>query len=180
MKVKMMMLLFPILATATLKPDSVTTETTENVAIRGKATQSALFPGEWAAYCHASNAIDGNRDSVQRHGSCTHTTNVPNPWWRVDLLQSYTITSVTLTNRADCCSDRITGAQIRIGDSLADNGISNALCSTVDYMGPGETKTFNCYGQKKGRYVTVYIPKAEYLSLCEVEVNALVSTSISV
>ncbi|KAG5858058.1 hypothetical protein ANANG_G00026060 [Anguilla anguilla] len=91
----------------------------------GRATQSDLLKGEWAAFSHASNAIDGNRDSFFYHGSCTHTSGGDNPWWRVDLLQVYTITSVTITNRGDCCGERISGAQILIGKHLKNNGINN-------------------------------------------------------
>ncbi|KAJ8267209.1 hypothetical protein GJAV_G00139800 [Gymnothorax javanicus] len=146
----------------------------ENVALRGKATQSGLLPGGEAALSHAGNAIDGNRDSHLHHGSCFHTTN-DNPWWRVDLLKTYKITSVTITNRGDCCAERITGAQIRIGSSLEKNGINNPRCSVINYMSAGETRTFHCAQPMYGRYVVIHLPKAEYLHLCEVEVNALVS-----
>uniref|UniRef100_A0A0E9Y246 Uncharacterized protein n=1 Tax=Anguilla anguilla TaxID=7936 RepID=A0A0E9Y246_ANGAN len=40
-------------------------------------------------------------------------------------------------------------------------------------MAAGETKTFHCPQPMIGRYVTVYLPKAESLELCEVEVNVL-------
>ncbi|KAG9332063.1 hypothetical protein JZ751_016196, partial [Albula glossodonta] len=43
------------------------------------------------------------------------------------------------------------------------------LCSVVDTMRAGETKTFQCEQPMLGRYVTVYIPRHEYLHLCEVE-----------
>ncbi|KAG9330587.1 hypothetical protein JZ751_023818 [Albula glossodonta] len=99
---------------------------------------------------------------------------MPNPWWRVDLLQPYSIVSVTITNMGDCCGERIKGAQIRIGNSLGNNGITNPLCSEIHSLGQGATQTFHCPQKMLGRYVTVYIPRTEYLHLCEVEVNALV------
>nr|Q9I927.1 RecName: Full=Fucolectin-5; Flags: Precursor [Anguilla japonica]BAB03527.1 fucolectin-5 [Anguilla japonica] len=176
MKVKMIMLLFQILAISTLQSDSAYIPdryTQENVAVRGKATQSALASGGGAVLSLPGYAIDGNRDSDSSHGSCSHTTNGPNPWWRVDLLQVYTIASVTITNRGDCCGERITGAHILIGNSLENNGINNPQCSTVGIMTAGETRTFHCSRPMIGRYVTVYLPKTEYLQLCEVEVNAL-------
>uniref|UniRef100_A0A0E9Y022 Fucolectin tachylectin-4 pentraxin-1 domain-containing protein n=1 Tax=Anguilla anguilla TaxID=7936 RepID=A0A0E9Y022_ANGAN len=40
-------------------------------------------------------------------------------------------------------------------------------------MATGETKTFHCPQPMIGRYVTVYLPTAESLHLCEVEVNVL-------
>lgn len=48
-----------------------------------------------------------------------------NPWWRLDLLDTYIITSIIITNRGDCCAERINGAQIHVGNSLQDNGASN-------------------------------------------------------
>uniref|UniRef100_A0A0E9WYM0 Fucolectin tachylectin-4 pentraxin-1 domain-containing protein n=1 Tax=Anguilla anguilla TaxID=7936 RepID=A0A0E9WYM0_ANGAN len=46
-------------------------------------------------------------------------------------------------------------------------------CSVIGSMAAGETRTFHCPQPMIGRYVTVYLPKTEYLQLCEVEVNAL-------
>nr|Q9I930.1 RecName: Full=Fucolectin-2; Flags: Precursor [Anguilla japonica]BAB03524.1 fucolectin-2 [Anguilla japonica] len=175
MKVKMIMLLFQILAILTLKSDSADVPDgyiQENVALRGRATQSAQLRGEHAGISHASNAIDGNRDSYFYHGSCSHTEG-DNPLWRVDLLQVYTITSVTITNRGDCCGERISGARILIGKHLENNGINNPECSTINIMAAGETRTFHCPQPMIGRYVTVYLPKTGTLHLCEVEVNVL-------
>nr|Q9I931.1 RecName: Full=Fucolectin-1; Flags: Precursor [Anguilla japonica]BAB03523.1 fucolectin-1 [Anguilla japonica] len=174
MKVKTIMLLFQILAISTIKSADVPNRyIQENVAVRGKATQSTLPSGAGAVLSLPGFAIDGNRDSDFSHGSCSHTTNSPNPWWRVDLLQLYTITSVTITNRGDCCGERISGARILIGNSLENNGINNPACSVIGSMETGETRTFHCPQPMIGRYVTVYLPKTEVLQLCEVEVNAL-------
>ncbi|XP_061090422.1 fucolectin-1-like [Conger conger] len=171
---KVIILLVQIVALSAVKSCSVPPGfTEENVALRGKATQSGLISGEWAAFSQAANAIDGNRDAHFSHASCAHTSFSPNSWWRVDLLRSYLITSVTITNRGDCCGDRISGAQILIGDSLENNGINNARCSKIETMTAGETKTFPCPGLMLGRYVTVHLPGENYLHLCEVEVNAL-------
>ncbi|XP_063049250.1 uncharacterized protein LOC134443334, partial [Engraulis encrasicolus] len=139
--------------------------TGENVALRGKATQSDLY-GNGFAY----NAIDGNRDGIWGHGSCTHTEGHLNPWWRVDLLQTYKVFSVIITNTVDSVPSRLNGAEIRIGNSLDNNGINNPRCAVISSIPAGFSKTFQCNGME-GRYVTVVIPgRAEYLTLCEVEV----------
>ena len=93
--------------------------TAQNVALYGKATQSDLIRSPYSGEGHAQNAIDGNRDPDYHHGSCAHTEEQTNPWWRVDLLRQYTITSVAITN--------INGAEIHIGSSLLDNGNGNPL-----------------------------------------------------
>ncbi|XP_062395740.1 fucolectin-6-like [Sardina pilchardus] len=137
----------------------------ENVALKGKATQSDLH-GMGLAY----NAIDGNRDGYYFHGSCTHTKAHLNPWWRVDLLQNHKVFSVVITNTVDSVPSRLNGAEIRIGTSLQNNGINNPRCAVISSIPAGFSKTFECYGME-GRYVTVVIPgRAEYLTLCEVEV----------
>lgn len=67
----------------------------ENVALRGRATQSKQFNHQLA---DANNGIDGNRESDYYTGSCAFSEKQTNPWWRVDLLDSYIVTSVTITN----------------------------------------------------------------------------------
>ncbi|XP_031723215.1 uncharacterized protein LOC116394327 [Anarrhichthys ocellatus] len=149
----------------------------ENVALRGKATQSHRNPD---LYSSAYNAIDGNRESNYLAGSCSHTVEQTIPWWRVDLLESYIVTSIIVTNRVDCCEDRINGAEIyiRIGNSLENSGNSNPRCAVISRISPGFTENFQCNGMD-GRYVNIVIPgRSEYLSLCEVEVKSTGTVSV--
>uniref|UniRef100_A0A8C9ZKR4 F5/8 type C domain-containing protein n=1 Tax=Sander lucioperca TaxID=283035 RepID=A0A8C9ZKR4_SANLU len=116
-------------------------------------------------------AIDGNRASDWAEGSCTHTNNDLKPWWRLDLLKTYQINTVTITNRGDCCPERINGAEIRIGNSLNDNGNDNPRCAVISSIKAGTSQNFVCNGMD-GRYVNIVIPgRREYLTLCEVEVT---------
>uniref|UniRef100_A0A674A7M0 Fucolectin tachylectin-4 pentraxin-1 domain-containing protein n=1 Tax=Salmo trutta TaxID=8032 RepID=A0A674A7M0_SALTR len=136
-----------------------------NVALKGVATQSSLY-GDGQAH----NAIDGNRESDYQLGSCTHTAQETNPWWRVDLLDVYRVTAVTITNRGDVVPERLDGAEIRIGNSLENNGINNPRCVVISHIPARETYTFQC-NETQGRYVVVVIPdRKEYLTLCELEV----------
>uniref|UniRef100_A0A3B4FKP1 Zgc:171424 n=1 Tax=Pundamilia nyererei TaxID=303518 RepID=A0A3B4FKP1_9CICH len=82
----------------------------ENVARLGQVAQSSTYGN-----AKPENAIDGNRASNFNQGSCACTNNNLNPWWRLDLLKTYKINTVTITNRQDCCPERINGAEIRIG-----------------------------------------------------------------
>ncbi|XP_038135477.1 fucolectin-2 [Cyprinodon tularosa] len=139
-----------------------------NVALRGKATQSQRYFGIYGA---ASNAIDGNRSPIFHDDSCTHTSNQTNPWWRVDLLDSYIITQIIITNRGDCCEEHIKGAEIRIGTSKEGNGLGNPLAATIPAIASGASHIINIPARMEGRYVTVVIPgEGKILSLCEVEV----------
>ncbi|KAI4810553.1 hypothetical protein KUCAC02_013495 [Chaenocephalus aceratus] len=96
--------------------------TYQNVAMRGKATQSNRYE-----FGFASNAIDGNRDNKFLSGSCSQTAEESKPWWRVDLLEPYVVTSIIISNRGDCCSERLVGAQIHISNSLDCNCASNSV-----------------------------------------------------
>ncbi|XP_034001795.1 fucolectin-4-like [Trematomus bernacchii] len=146
--------------------ETCSASTYQNVALRGKATQSNRYEHEFGA---ASSAIDGNRDNHFNSGSCSHTDAESNPWWRVDLLEPYIITSVTISNRGDCCSDRLQGAQVHIGNSLVNNGAANPVVGTISRVEALTTMTFT--HRVEGRYVTVRIPgNGKILTLCEVEV----------
>ncbi|KAI2645171.1 Fucolectin-1 [Labeo rohita] len=94
-----------------------------NLALGAKTAQSSTF----TFLGSAEHAVDGNSNSNFALGSCTHTNTEHNPWWRVDLGSDYTISCVTITNRGDCCGEWISGAQIRIGNSLHMNGNNNEL-----------------------------------------------------
>ncbi|KPP59372.1 hypothetical protein Z043_122714, partial [Scleropages formosus] len=142
--------------------------TFENVALRGRATQSSQYNFLNAA----DKAIDGNRHALHGDGSCSQTRAESNPWWRLDLLDMYRVTSVNITNRGDCCPERINGAEIRVGNSLLNNGNNNPVCAIVASIPAGAIATYQC-NKMEGRYINIIIPGAnKVLALCEVEVSA--------
>ncbi|XP_068136035.1 fucolectin-like [Hyperolius riggenbachi] len=145
--------------------------TEENVALRGRATMSSKYYGPDSSLTDAMNAIDGNTDTNYYHGSCVSTNGEFSPWWRVDLLESYKISHVVFTARGDCCGDdHMNGAEILIGDSLANNGNDNARCATITSSPQGSTQTFHCAGMK-GRYVNIIMRKKHTaLYFCEIQI----------
>ncbi|KAL2079158.1 hypothetical protein ACEWY4_024902 [Coilia grayii] len=89
-----------------------------------------------------------------------------NPTWRVDLERVYLVDAVSITNRPDCCPEKLNGAEIRIGS--ANNG--NPRCAVVSAVPPGETYTYSCHGME-GRFVLIFIPgDGKQLALAEVQV----------
>ncbi|KAL7840422.1 hypothetical protein AOLI_G00257450 [Acnodon oligacanthus] len=143
----------------------------KNLALYRKAKESSLIGNPWGALGHAYNAIDGNTDSNYNHGSCTTTETEENPWWRLDLLDKYTVTSITITNRGDCCSERINGAEIHIGNSLLDNRNGNPLAGVISGIPGGFSKTFKFEKGIPGCYVNVFLPGYNLsVMLCEFEV----------
>lgn len=57
-----------------------------DIAVGKPAQQSSTF----TPYV-AEKAVDGNRSTDIFDSSCTHTENIPNSWWRVDLQAVYTL-----------------------------------------------------------------------------------------
>ncbi|KAM9724349.1 pentraxin fusion protein [Menidia menidia] len=147
---------------------SVSASKYRNLALSGRATQSH----QWnSALLHASNAIDGNRDSHQATASCSSTIQQTNPWWRVDLLGSYIITSIHVTNRGDCCAGYINGAEIHVGNSLRENGVVNPVVAVIPSIPLGRTLAITLSTEVRGRYVVVVLPgSGRILTFCEVEV----------
>ncbi|XP_056418941.1 uncharacterized protein LOC130360477 [Hyla sarda] len=137
-----------------------------NIALQGRATQSTIYSGTTAAI----NAIDGNLNSNFNHGSCSCTNGQVSPWWRVDLLRPYKVSHIIVTNRGDCCGERLIGAKILVGNSMENDGNNNPTCAEITSITNGETKTFQC-NNMVGQYVNIIVPgKNTYLQLCEVQV----------
>ncbi|KAM9316346.1 fucolectin-like [Gastrophryne carolinensis] len=140
----------------------------ENVALRGRSTKSSVTLRD--AYGDSIHAIDGNLDPMYFHGSCFSTEFQKSPWFRVDLLETYVISRVLITNRGDCCADYINGAKILIGDSLSNNGNNNQVCAKITSIPLGGTETYHCPNMK-GRYVNVVLDDiTQFLTFCEIQI----------
>ena len=129
----------------------------------------------------ASRAIDGNTDGIFANGSVTHTTShYARHWWQGKLDRRTEISSVTLHNRTDCCSDRLKNFTVLISDydlsGITTLAEAKALSSTSHFHGPalvGNSLKLNFVtGPVKGKYIMVYKEGGNHaLSLAEVEVN---------
>jgi hypothetical protein len=89
-----------------------------NVALGKPASQSTTaFDGD------ASRATDGNTDGVYfRSNSVTHTDpNVPGPLFlEVDLQGDFRINEISMTNRWDCCMNRLGNFRLSVYDGPAE------------------------------------------------------------
>uniref|UniRef100_A0A3P8NB52 Fucolectin tachylectin-4 pentraxin-1 domain-containing protein n=1 Tax=Astatotilapia calliptera TaxID=8154 RepID=A0A3P8NB52_ASTCA len=136
-----------------------------NLALKKTAVQSSTN----GTVGTAGRAVDGNRDASYQRGSCTLTSEQSDPWWRVDLVNVYTIGAVMIINR-DKLENRLDGAEIWIGNSTSISGPESIRCAVISHIPKGQAFYFPC-NSVKGRYVTVFLPgSAKVLSLCEVEV----------
>ncbi|XP_051977056.1 uncharacterized protein LOC127639195 [Xyrauchen texanus] len=165
----------PVILLLTLLSGECVTGFTGNVALGLNAVQSSTFEH----FTTAEKATDGNKESDYKNLSCSHTGIERNPWWRVDLKHVYNVTNVTITNRGDCCVERIDGAEIRVGNSLNNNGNNNQLVEVISSIPLGATKTFT-FMPTSGQYVNIHLPgDAKILTLCEVEVFAETEGAVS-
>ncbi|XP_077864346.1 epithelial sodium channel subunit beta-like, partial [Saccoglossus kowalevskii] len=134
-----------------------------NVAYGKHAEQSSQYRDG-----SAIKAVDGDKSSDYSHHSCMHTQLEYEPWWRVDIGYQCEIQDIVITNRQDCCSDRLIGAEVRVGNSKSLNG-SNILCGTVTRDNIDEV-VISCE-DVVGRYVSIQIKnRTDQLHLCEVKV----------
>ncbi|KAL0966852.1 hypothetical protein UPYG_G00300950 [Umbra pygmaea] len=144
---------------------------TINIARNRIATQSSRYFNDnnnWKA----SITIDVN------YQSCSNTKKETNPWWRVDLLKKYRVSSVNITNRGDETFSRINAAEIRIGNSLENHGTNNPKCDIISRIPAETTQNFSCY-EMEGQYVSIHIPGIKtILSLCDMEVYGILNDSI--
>ncbi|XP_068677363.1 uncharacterized protein [Montipora foliosa] len=136
-----------------------------NIALFRPTDQNNTYGGSFSSY-----AVDGGKGTDYR--VCAHTGDPgnTNPFWRVDLGRVEHVAEVRILNR-DCCADRLDGAEIRVGDSIAKGGATNHLCATVTHIPKKQEKKFFCKPIASGRYVFIRIAgHSKYVIICEVEV----------
>ena len=146
-------------------------EENENVALLKPTTQSTTGSGGVS-----SRAVDGNNSGYWSSSTLTHTNSQSNPWWRVDLENTYVINSIKVFNRIDCCSGRLIGAKLLVGTTDSNNPDDYEEVATLT---AAAEQTFNLT-PTLGRYVRIYIPGSnKILTLSEVEVYGALSDDIA-
>ncbi len=94
-----------------------------NDIARGKpAFQSSIYQNNNGRF-GPDKAVDGNGNTFN------HTNNENNPWWEVDLGSSYSISSVKIWNRGDCCSNRLNNFDIKVYNNRGGNETKNVYVS---------------------------------------------------
>jgi len=86
----------------------------ENVALRGKATQSSIVAGG-ATGGQPERAIDNRTDSDAKAASTAFTALERNPWWEIDLGESRPIESIAIWNQP--ANDRTATLHVSVLDS---------------------------------------------------------------
>jgi hypothetical protein len=130
-----------------------------DLSLRAVATASSSAHGG-----APSRAIDGNANShYENSASCTHTNTEYSPWWQVTVPDPVFIAQIRITNRGDCCGDRLSDFTARVdGEACVSNG---------DLRTTGATKTFDCGLSGTDLRITAH-GSNKILNFCEVEIRA--------
>jgi hypothetical protein len=144
-----------------------------NLAPGKPATQSSTLPGFLSA--GAGSALDGNADGNFYDGSVTATNLDPNSWWQVDLGASFSISSVAIFNRTDCCGARLGDYWVFVSNTpflptdtpaTLQNRSGTFASHQTSAPNPSAQITVNA----QGRYVRIQLSNPDYLSVAEVQV----------
>ena len=84
----------------------------ENLAYQKITSQSSTNNDKGAS----NHAVDGDSNTRWTDGSCAHTLDEKQPWWRVDLGNVELVNEVYVVNRGDCCGHRLNPFEIRVGE----------------------------------------------------------------
>jgi len=119
-------------------------------------------------------AVDGSTDGDVTHGSVTHTQLERQPWWQVDLGSAQDVERVTIWNRTDCCSDRLSDLVVLVSETPIPgpdlrSALSDARVWSRRVPGRAQRTTEVPVGHR-GRYVRIQLEGESYLSLAEVEI----------
>ncbi len=127
----------------------------------------------------SGNAVDGNRNGDTVAGnSCSHTGSGKAPhWWRVQFGKEAKVRSVQITNRGDCCSERLGKFDILVGSSETNNGKTNSVCQSHLSMTQPGTKLFSCQKVVVGKFLYIHKHLTGALTLREVEVFGAIMPS---
>jgi hypothetical protein len=165
------------------------------------ATQSTNYT--WGSdLCYASFAIDGNtgQTSDTCNGMAATIEDQNDTWWQVDLRDMFTISSVVVYSREDCCTDRLSHATVSLLDQsgatvgiIADigdkNGVQSFTLSSSDFtaitnsptIGPSSPPSFSnsCDGPLI-KTVKLQQSSGDYLNIYELEILDPAGTNIAI
>lgn len=115
-------------------------------------------------------ADTGHASSVTR-GRCTSVEEMDDPWLRIDLKAPRPVHNLTLRSASDPNTINYK-FEVRVGNSLVDDGNSNAACTPSPHspLSPDTSARVDCGGMV-GRYVNIRTPGTlRSLSICDVKV----------
>jgi len=116
-----------------------------------------------STYGSISYAVRALTNSVSNRwpGTCTHTSTGSDTAWWVQLAEASVVDSVQITNRADCCGDRLHNVDIYVGGQL---------CANTGSIAQGATVRFNCATPLAGNEVMLRSTNGMLITVCGFQV----------
>ena len=122
-----------------------------------------------------TNMIDKDLDSFY----LSSTIATPYPWIEIELMIKTLVEHLKITNRKDCCGERLSNVEIRVGNKAMSSRsrrsivYENELCAR--YSGPakdGETVWVSCRRPISGKYITIQTQDDTivYMNIAEIDV----------
>ncbi|XP_046368466.2 uncharacterized protein LOC124143509 [Haliotis rufescens] len=126
-------------------------------------------------------AVDGGfgTDFVVDNTTFATAVGDTTPYMDIDLGSNVLLRSVTITNRGDCCSERLRNIIIEVYDKNPTLGGTPQVCTTIGSTAPaaGSTTTFSCSGMPIGRYIRLNkntkVDATDILQLVEVVLDGV-------
>lgn len=137
---------------------------------QGKDTaQSSTYPN-----APAHLAVDGDTNRDFNAGSVANTNLENEPWWQVDLGEQLEIGRIKLTNRTDCCNERLSHFYVLVSETDMRGRSLASLVNDPDvwksFEVAGVDAEYLVTGHSRGRYVRVQRNATGYMQLAEVVV----------
>ncbi len=141
----------------------------KNMALKTKPTQGSTWQGAVAA-----RAVDGQTDGDWANGTVSSTLQGWQNFWQTELPDNYTVSSVRLWPRTDCCHDQLNDHYIFVSPNPIPDMAPELLLRTpgiraIVHKGRMNTE-WETPVEATGRYVKVQLQGAGQLQLAEVEV----------
>lgn len=136
----------------------------QNISLNKPSKQSSTL-GNVEGYS-AQYANDGILQTLGG-GTIACTEKEQNPWWEVDLGATYSITSIKLHNRTNCCPERLGGFTILVSDQAFTEN-KGGTTFVANQPAPDGAKSYA--GNATGRYVRIFLNGNSYLSIPEIQV----------
>jgi len=133
-----------------------------SVSVNGAATLGGVIPygvmtasqSSTSSGGLASRALTASPQTTWP-GTCTHTEDEDQSWWKVSLQGTYSVTHIELTSRNNCCPERLQGIDVYVDATK---------CASAVSVDEGGSKTVSCVGS--GSSIKLQHPTKSSLTLC--------------
>ncbi|NGN93402.1 hyaluronidase [Nocardioides sp. KC13] len=132
--------------------------------------KAATQVSDWSAAYGAAKAVNGSI-----YDFSTTSGREAQPWWQVDLGESFDLEEVRIYNRVDCCAERVRGYHVLVSDAPFPATLAEALADpavTSHFEADQAGRPTSIELPARGRYVRVWLssPTPTELNVAEVQV----------